>query len=249
MTVKPKDGRIIGPKPAPIVASEPPKLPTGELPAGMPQVIVINGVTMVMLPKADYDVLIEAARDNIEDLADAADAIDILRRIESGEEEALPFDLVNRITRTDETGESRIKILREHRGLTQAQLGEKIDSDRLYVSQLETGVRKGSIDILQKIAAALDVPVDLVLPKPAAFNIDSLDEPIRAIELGGLAEEGGNADQRSTRSRSHVVYGHDPRPPKIGRSAATGVFVPVDPKPRGMVTTVMGSANKPRGKK
>jgi len=57
-------------------------------------------------------------------------------------------------------------VLREHRGLTQAQLGESIGSDRLYISQLETGVRGGSVDMLSRIAAALDVPIDLVTPKP-----------------------------------------------------------------------------------
>jgi DNA-binding XRE family transcriptional regulator len=148
-------------KRAPIVGAEPPALPTGELPSGKPQRIEIAGQRMVVMPVADYEVLIEAARDNIEDLADAADAIEILRRIERGEESTLPADVVMRLRR-----ESRIKVLREHRGLTQAQLGESIGSDRLYISQLETGVRGGSVDTLSRIAAVLDVPIDLVAPKP-----------------------------------------------------------------------------------
>ena len=148
-------------KVAPIVAAEPPALSTGELPAGRPQRIEIAGRRMVVMPESDYEVLIEAARDNIEDLADAAEAIEILRRIARGEESTLPADVVRRLGR-----ENRIKVLREHRGMTQAELGERIGSDRLYISQLETGVRGGSVDTLSRIAGALEVPIDLVTPKP-----------------------------------------------------------------------------------
>ena len=71
-------------EPTPMVASEPPHLPTGELPSGKPQEIVIAGQAMVIMPKRDYEVLIEAARDNIDDLAAAHEAIEILRRIDRG---------------------------------------------------------------------------------------------------------------------------------------------------------------------
>ena len=165
------------PKMARIEAAEPPALPTGELPSGEPQVIVIDGRRMVVMPEADYEILIEAARDNIDDLAGAKAAIEILRRIKSGEEQTFPADVVKRLAT-----ENRIKVLREHRALTQAELGDAVGSDRLYISQLETGNRKGSIDMLQKIAAALDVPIDLVMPKPAA-ELDSTGLP-------GLSERG-----------------------------------------------------------
>jgi DNA-binding XRE family transcriptional regulator len=161
-------------RPRPMVAAEPPALPTGDLPSGVPQEIVLSGPDgaqhhMVIMPKHDYDVLIEAARDNIEDLADAAEAIEILRRIRSGEEGTLPAEVVHRLGR-----ENRIKVLREHRSLTQAGLGEAVGSNSLYISQLERGVRRPSLDLLQRIAAALGVPIDLVAPK--ADGGDSADE-------------------------------------------------------------------------
>jgi transcriptional regulator with XRE-family HTH domain len=176
---------------APIVAGEPPALPTGELPAGKPQVIEINGQRMVIMPEIDYAVLIEAARDNIEDLAAAADATEILRRIESGEEDTLPFDFVRRLGRTDETGENRIKLWREHRALTQAELGARIGSDRLYISQLETGVRKGSTELLQKIAGALSAPIELILPKPTVA--ERRPDPAEFSKLYGLGEKRARA--------------------------------------------------------
>jgi transcriptional regulator with XRE-family HTH domain len=149
-----------------IVAGEPPALPTGELPSGKPQAIELAGPDgrkhrMVLMPEADYRVLIEAARDNIEDLAGAAEAMAILRRVESGEEQTLPAEVVQRLGR-----ENRIKVLREHRGLTQEALAAAVGSDRLYISQIERGVRKGGIDLLQKIAAAFDVPLDMLMSKP-----------------------------------------------------------------------------------
>jgi DNA-binding XRE family transcriptional regulator len=150
--------------PRPIEAAERPALPTGELPSGKPQELVVIGpngakIQMVIMPKHDYDVLIEAARDNIEDLADAEEAIEILRRIQSGKEGTLPAEVVDRLGR-----ENRIKVLREHRGMTQAALGEAVGSSSVYISQLERDVRKPSLDLLQRIAQVLHVPIDLVAP-------------------------------------------------------------------------------------
>jgi DNA-binding XRE family transcriptional regulator len=171
-------------KRAPIVAAEPPALPTGELPSGKPQHLEIAGHRMVVMPETDYEVLIEAARDNIEDLAGAAEAIEVLRRIARGEESTLPGDVVMRLGR-----ESRIKVLREHRGMTQAQLGKIIGLDRLYISQLETGVRGGSVDTLCRIAGALAVPIDLVTPKPHDTNsrpaASGLRERARSVYRAG----------------------------------------------------------------
>jgi DNA-binding XRE family transcriptional regulator len=175
---------------APVIAGEPPKLPTGELPSGKPQTIVINGETMVVMPKSDYDVLIEAARDNIVDLADAKEAIEILRRIEHGDEGILPAEVVHRLGR-----ENRVKVLREHRGWTQAELAEKVGSDRLYISQIETGTRRGGLDLLGEIAAALEVPIDLVLPKPqdsgAPGGIPGLGERGRGYRAKPRAKKPG----------------------------------------------------------
>lgn len=51
----------------------------------------------------------------------------------------------------------RIKDLRELSNLTQAQLGEKADISRNYISSIENGRYSPSIESLKKIAKSLDV--------------------------------------------------------------------------------------------
>ncbi len=58
------------------------------------------------------------------------------------------------------------KVLRKariKRGLTQVELGERVGVSRVTISYLETGRRRPSMDLLQRLAKALKVKVgDLV---------------------------------------------------------------------------------------
>lgn len=125
------------------------------------------GEDMVILPKADYDRLLAAARDKLEDDEDAREAARILARLDSGEEETLPFEIVKRL-RT----ENRVKVLREYRGLTQRELAHAADMNPLYLSQIECGRATGGIKAHTRLAKALSVKVDLVAPAiPAGREI------------------------------------------------------------------------------
>ncbi len=117
------------------------------------------GDTMVLLPKADYDRLLAAARDKLEDEADARAAARILLRLEKGEESTLPFQVVKRM-RT----ENRIKVLREHRQLTQQALADAVGMNRLYLSQIETGRATGGLKTLTRIAKVLRTQLDMLVP-------------------------------------------------------------------------------------
>ena len=57
-----------------------------------------------------------------------------------------------------------LKALREERGWSQAQLGQKADVTAAYVTQLETGKKKNpSLEVLKRLARALGVPVTELL--------------------------------------------------------------------------------------
>jgi transcriptional regulator with XRE-family HTH domain len=56
-----------------------------------------------------------------------------------------------------------IKRQRKKLNLTQAELAEKINSDSCYISRIETGTRKISIDNLVALANALDTSCDYLL--------------------------------------------------------------------------------------
>lgn len=118
-----------------------------------PQIIVSqSGERMVVLSEADYLTLLEQA----EDAHDLAAVRTFDRKHEAGEEEFVPAAVVDRIL----SGESRLRVWRDHRGYSVAGLAEKAGLSPAYVSQIEAGSRTGSIATLQKLAAALQIDVD-----------------------------------------------------------------------------------------
>ncbi|MEQ9490731.1 MAG: helix-turn-helix transcriptional regulator [Alphaproteobacteria bacterium] len=58
---------------------------------------------------------------------------------------------------------SPIKAYRKWRGLSQQDLAAAIGTKPAYLSQIETGRRKGSTDLLKQIATALRVDLDMIV--------------------------------------------------------------------------------------
>lgn len=110
-----------------------------------------------VLPYEEYLQLIEQA----ELLEDIRDFDTIGTAIERGEEELIPSEVVYAIL----DGENPIKVWREYRGLTQQQLAGKVKISKPYLSQIETGKRTGTTEILSAIAKALDVSLEEVVRK------------------------------------------------------------------------------------
>ena len=110
-----------------------------------------------VLPYDEYLKLLEQA-EMLEDIRDydAAKAA-----LENGEDELIPAEVVFAIL----DGANPIKIWREYRGLTQQQLADKVKISKPYISQIETGKRTGTTEILSAIAKALDVSLDEVVER------------------------------------------------------------------------------------
>ena len=72
----------------------------------------------------------------------------------------------------------RIRHYRKRRGYTQEQLGFSINTSGAYISNIERGVKKPSLDNLVSIAEILDVTLnDIILPmhnEVAQIKIDAL---------------------------------------------------------------------------
>lgn len=60
-------------------------------------------------------------------------------------------------------GDHPIKAWREYRRMTQDAVATAAGVSTPYLSQLENRKRDGTIEVLQKIAAALDVPMDVLV--------------------------------------------------------------------------------------
>ncbi len=111
-----------------------------------------DGTRLIVLPEVDYTRLIKAAEDN----ADRQAVAEFRRRIASGEEELMSSAMLDRLM----AGERRIKVWREHRGLTASALAAKAEVGQGYLSQIEAGTREGKLETLRKIAGALNITLD-----------------------------------------------------------------------------------------
>jgi len=117
------------------------------------QLIERNGKPeWAVLPYEEYLHLVEQA-EMLEDIRDydAAKAA-----IERGEDELIPSEVVFAIL----DGKNPIKVWREFRHLTQQQVAEAVGISKPYLSQIETGKRRGTTEVITAIAKALDVSVD-----------------------------------------------------------------------------------------
>lgn len=82
------------------------------------------------------------------------------RSMAGGEsDETLPEDILDALAARQE---SPVKIVRKHRGLTQAELARQAKISRPYLTEIETGKKAGSIRALKGLASALDVSVGLL---------------------------------------------------------------------------------------
>ena len=109
-----------------------------------------------VLPYDEYTALIE----RVEQLEDLHDCQGFEERLARGEEELTPGDVVERLVE----GENPVRVWREHRGLTQEELGARTGLSGPYLSQIESGKREGTVKVFAALAKALDVDIgDLVV--------------------------------------------------------------------------------------
>jgi DNA-binding XRE family transcriptional regulator len=105
-----------------------------------------------VLPYETYLELVEQA----EMLQDVQDYDAVKAALARGEEELIPSEVVHALLKR----ENPIKVWRNYRGLKQPELAELAGVSVPYLSQLETGKRKGSLEILSAIARVLNLSLD-----------------------------------------------------------------------------------------
>ena len=99
---------------------------------------------MVTIPRAEYDQLV-ADSEMLADLA-ACDAA----KAEAGE--GMPLAVFSRIV----SGKNPVKVIREWRGLAQAELARRAELHRVQLHDIETGKSRGSVDTLKAMAVGMD---------------------------------------------------------------------------------------------
>ena len=111
-----------------------------------------DGQTFVLVPKEVYEDLQEGA----EMLAD----IQAYDAAKSRNEEIFPAELGVRLSEAARAGKSLVPVWREYREMTQTALAEASGVNRVYLSEIESGKKPGSVEALKRIAEALRIGLD-----------------------------------------------------------------------------------------
>jgi DNA-binding XRE family transcriptional regulator len=117
------------------------------------QIIEKNGQPeWAVVPYEEYQRLVEQA----EMLQDIRDYDEVKLALAKGDEELIPGEVTYALL----DGDNPIRVWREFRGLTQQQVAAQAGISKPYLSQLESGQRKGTIEVLSAIAKALNISLD-----------------------------------------------------------------------------------------
>lgn len=117
------------------------------------------GEDIVILPLSEYEALIEVR----EDSRDVAAGNEVLARIGSGAEEILTSAEADEYLQAP----TPLAFWRRKRGLTQAALAASAGVSQGYVSELEAGRRSGDVSTIRRIANALRLKIDDLVPDEA----------------------------------------------------------------------------------
>lgn len=113
---------------------------------------------IAILPRKEYETLVAKAAEADEDAGTARIVARARRDVAAGAP-LIPMEVAERIA----SGENPIKVMREWRDMTQMHLSHRTNLGQGYISDLESGRRKGTVAALKVIAEALHVPLELVV--------------------------------------------------------------------------------------
>jgi transcriptional regulator with XRE-family HTH domain len=112
---------------------------------------------VAILPGKEYEALAAKADEDI----GSAQLVACTRKEIAAGAPIIPKKIVDRIA----NGDNPLRVLREWRDMTRLELSFKADIGQGYISDLESGRRKGTTAALKSSASALKVPLDLLVWK------------------------------------------------------------------------------------
>jgi len=112
---------------------------------------------VAIVPRAEYDRLRTLAAEAKEDFGTARLVARAKKEIAGGAP-VLPKAIVDRLG----NGENPVRVLRQFRYQTQDELATAVGITQNYLSDLETGKRKGPLALHRKFAQTLGVPLELL---------------------------------------------------------------------------------------
>jgi len=113
---------------------------------------------VAILPRKEYEALLTKAAEADEDAGTARLVARARRDVAEGAP-LIPMDVAERIV----AGQHPIRAVREWRDMTQMELSYRTNIGQGYISDLESGRRKGTVAALRIIAEKLRVPLDMLV--------------------------------------------------------------------------------------
>ena len=116
---------------------------------------------MITIQRSDYEMLLKAQA-TLDAMAAREDAEDMeaVRRFLENPSEGVPDSVFSRILHD----ENPVLVYREWRGHSVSELARRAGLHRVQVHDIESGKRRGSVMTLKKIADALNVTLDDLVP-------------------------------------------------------------------------------------
>jgi DNA-binding XRE family transcriptional regulator len=116
-----------------------------------------QGDDIVILSRKEYDRLVAVS----EDAADAEILRRSIARVESGEEETFTSAEVDAFL----VSKTPLAFYRKKRGMSQDTLAKRAGVTQSYLSEIEIGRKSGDVRTLRKLADALKVSLDHLVPE------------------------------------------------------------------------------------
>lgn len=113
---------------------------------------------VAIIPRREYELLVARAAEADENAGTARLVAQARNEIANGAP-LLPKQVVDRMAQ----GENPVRVLREWRDVAQLALSAETGLSQGYMSDIESGRRKGATGALRRIADALRVPLDLLV--------------------------------------------------------------------------------------
>jgi len=101
----------------------------------------------------------------------------------------------------------RVRSLREAKGWTQQELGSQADVNYKFLGEIERGQQNPSLNVLVKIAAALEVD----LPEMLRFEHESTDRKQIESQIEKILKTMPDADLRQVLLVLHTLYPAHPK--------------------------------------
>ena len=114
---------------------------------------------LAVLSRNEYDRLVALAAEAQEDVAASRIVRNSAHTLKKGREVALPKAVADRLA----NGDNPLRVIREWRDMIQGELAVAVGISQNYLSEIETGRRKGPAELQKKFARALGVPVDTLI--------------------------------------------------------------------------------------